>query len=490
MRSEKLQNKNADIKEIGRVVSYFSGVASVKGLPNVFLHETLLDYSGNRVGLVVGFNKEMVEVIFFDDDADTDKPLFRSREIFSIPVSDRFLGRIVNGLGEPIDGKMEIKGEMTPVFVEAPSIIERDPVSDILGTGIKVIDTALPLGRGQRELIIGDRKLGKSTIASDVVLNQKNSIPKVYCIYVLCGKKESQLKELISLLKKNDAFKHVAVVAATARDSFASQYLAPFVGCAVGEYFRDRKKDALVIYDDLSNHAKVYRDISLLLKRVPSREAYPGDIFSLHAELLERSAKLSKKNGGGSLSALPIIETQEGDITSFIPTNLISITDGQIYLDRGLYKRRFIPAVNVGLSVSRVGSQVQPSSLKSVTNGIRIALSQYKEFQKLTQLETTISKEAANKIHRGELILELLKQDKHINVTWEEQVILFYSVEAGFFDDVEKDQWPRFEQLLLKIIKSKHKDILENIRYGKFEEEKKNVDDIVSNIKNEFFSEL
>ena len=408
--------------------------------------------------------------------------------MFSIPASMDYIGKIVSGFGTPLDPKEFILSEeKMSVFNQAPSILDRESVSEPLSTGIKIIDTALPLGRGQRELIIGDRKIGKSTLAQDIVMNQKGNDKEVYCIYVLCGKKKSQLKDMVALFKENGTFEHSCIVAATADSSFADQHLAPFVGCAIGEYFRSKGKDALVVYDDLSNHAMVFRTISLLLERAPGREAYPGDIFSLHAELLERAAKLSKKNGGGSLSALPIIETQEGDITSFIPTNLISITDGQIYLDSGLYQKRFIPAINIGLSVSRIGSQAQSEALESVTGGIRLALAQHKELQKLTQLETVISKEAKSKIERGDLILELLKQGKHTNVKWEEQVILFYVVEAGFFDDLKRDLWTQFESFLLELIRNRYKNVLDNIRNDKFDEKvKSNINEIVNDFKQEF----
>ncbi len=481
------QKQDKNIKEIGHIVSYFSGVAKIQGLPHVFLNETLLDENDNKVAIVIGFDERYVEAIFFNDGFDEEKPLFRSRELFSIPVSDDYIGKIVDGFGQPINKKDKIFGERASIFKNSPDIIDREPVVEPLSTGIKIIDTSLPLGKGQRELIVGDRKIGKSSIAQDVVLNQKDKNPEVYCVYVLCGKKKSQIEDLVHLFKKNYAFAYSCVVVASADDTFASQYLAPFVGCAIGEYFRDKGKDALVVYDDLSNHAKVFRNISLLLERAPGREAYPGDIFSLHAGLLERAAKLSKKNGGGSLTALPIIETQEGDITSFIPTNLISITDGQIYLDIGLYQKRFMPAINVGLSVSRVGSQAQPKILKGVTEGIRLALAQHKELQKLTQLETVVSKEAKDKIKRGDLILELLKQNKHTNVRWEEQVILFYVVESGFFDDTEKEHWSEFENLLLELIRNHYQNVLGKISSGLFDDDvKKSIKEIVDDFKREF----
>jgi F-type H+-transporting ATPase subunit alpha len=474
----------------GRIISLFSGVARIEGLPHVFLHEVLLDNSGLPAALVIGFDEEVVEVLLFDARFDEEEPLFRSGTPVSVKVSDSLIGRTLDGFGRSRDGLGAVRGKDREVFQPSPGMLEREPVSIPLSTGIKVIDTSLPLGRGQRELIVGDRKLGKSTIAIDTVLNQKNAEPPVYCVYVLCGQKEQKLLDLCALLEKHNAFLYTIVVAATADDSLAARYLAPFVGCAIGEYFRDSSRDALVVYDDLSAHAKTYRSISLLLERAPGREAYPGDIFSLHAGLLERAAKLSKKNGGGSLSALPIVETLEGDITSFIPTNLISITDGQVYLEPSLFQSGTLPAVNVGLSVSRVGSQAQPAVLRDTVAGIRLALAQQKELQKLSQLETAVSKEAATQIGRGELILELLKQEQHTNVWPSEQVVLFFAAEEGVFDDIEKERWQDFERLLLIWLENRHFDLLEKIRKGTFDDRtKREVLERIAEFKTEFKSE-
>jgi F-type H+-transporting ATPase subunit alpha len=479
----KKNNRNNENKqsERGQVVSFFAGVARISGLSGVFRHELLVDEKGKPAALVIGFDEHFVEALFFAERVDLNKPVFRGGEPFSLKISPNIIGRVLDGLGRPLDGLGPLGGEERAVFAPAPPIIEREPVAVPLSTGIKIIDTTLPLGRGQRELLIGDRKLGKSTLATDVVLNQKNAAPPIFCLYVLCGQKEQKLRELVSLFRQHNAFLYSSIVAATADSSFAELYLAPFVGSAIGEYFRDRGRDALVVYDDLSGHAKAYRDIALLLKRPPGREAYPGDIFSLHAGLLERAARLSSDRGGGSLTALPIVETQEGDITAFIPTNLISITDGQIYFERGLFQKGFLPAVNVGLSVSRVGSKAQPAALKEVTGGLRLALSQHRQLQKLAQLETTKSKEAAQKIRRGELLLELLKQDKHTRVAWEEQVVLLYLVEQGYFDDLARGQWRRFEELLLELVRNRHPDLLDGI-------EKEGIEEVVADFKREFLS--
>ncbi len=484
---EKTIKSIVNTKEVGRVISYFSGIAKIKGLPHVFVHEVLLSEDGQPVALVIGFDEEYVDALIFNTEFDINSLIFRSREIFSIPWSKDYLGRVINGLGQPLDGFSLIKGKGRAVFNEAPPIIKRDTVKRPLTTGLKVIDTTLPLGRGQRELIIGDRKLGKSTLALDAILNQKNAQPQVYCIYVLCSQEQSAIEEVVAALKTYDATLHTAVVATTADDSYAAQYLAPFVGCTIGEYFRDHGLDALIIYDDLSKHAQTYRSINLLMQRPPGREAYPGDIFSLHAGLLERAAQVSKKEGGGSLTALSIVETQEGDITSFIPTNIISITDGQIYLERSLYQEGFLPAVNIGLSVSRVGSEAQQELLREVTGNLRLILAQHKELQKLIQLETNISETAQKKIQRGELLLELLKQPKHTKVTWQEQVVLFYAVANGFFDDLDKSQWAQFEKLLLELLRTKYIRILESFAPDKSDPDlAKQIANIVTDFKQEF----
>lgn len=473
----------------GTVIDYFSGVAHIAGLKQVFNHEVLIDSEKNPVALVVGFDNDVVEALFFHPSFDLNKPIFRSEKLFSVKISNTIIGRTTNGFGQPVDLFGNIEGQEKTVFSVAPQIIEREPVTESLSTGIKVIDTTLPLGRGQRELIIGDRKLGKSTLAMDMVLNQKHSEPPVKCIYVLCGQKTQKIEELIDVFNENNAFLYTTVVAASADSTLAEIYLAPFVGCTIGEYFRDQGDDVLVIYDDLSKHAKIYRDISLLLKRPPGREAYPGDVFTLHAQLLERAAKISETNGGGSLSAVPIVETQEGDITAFISTNLISITDGQIYCERGLFQRGFLPAINVGLSVSRVGSQAQPIPLKQVTNGLRLSLAQHKELQKLAQLETKKSKEAQKKIHRGELLLELLKQDKHTNITWEEQSVLFYVVENGFFDELSPDKWPYFEKYFVQLLKNRYFELLDSIKNDGFSDDnKEKIQTIVDDFMKEFLS--
>lgn len=475
------------LKEVGHVRRSFSGVATLEGLPSVFLHEALLDERGEPAGIVMGFSDEGVQTLLFDETVPPGTPLYRSGKIFSIDSGDEHVGRVLNGMGLSRDDLPYVAGTERPVFATAPPIIARSKVERPLITGVKVIDATLPLGRGQRELIIGDRKLGKSAIARDAVIYQGETDDGALCVYVLCGRKRDELADLVDTFTTHGAMGHTVIVAATAADSYAERYLAPFVGCAIAEHFRDAGKDVLVVYDDLTQHAKAYREIKLMFNRPPGREMYPADIFSLHAQLLERAGQLDAKHGGGSLTALPIIETQAGDVTAFVPTNLISITDGQIYLERGLQQKGFLPAVNVGLSVSRLGAQVQPPPLKRVTAGLRLALAQQKELQKLTQLETQISKETSKRVHRGELTLELLKQGKHRSVPVEEQVFLFYAVENGHFDDLEKEEWTGFEQTLRDLARSRYPDTMARIREGAYDAGlEKEMQEIVAYSKKEF----
>ncbi len=475
------------IREIGRIERFFSGIARLRGLPHVFLFEVLTTEHGEDCAIVIGFNADHVEALFFDETFDAAMPVYRSGRPFSVAVSDAHAGRVLDGLGNSRDALPSVVGEPAAVFRPAPAIIDRDPVIRPLTTGIKMIDAILPIGRGQRELIIGDRRVGKSTIAEDAVLHDRRTDKTVHCVYVLCGHKSRRLQETVSLFEESGAMLRTTVVAATADDSYAAQYLAPFVGCAIAEHFRDTGRDALIVYDDLSKHAKAYRDLSLLLERAPGRETYPADIFSLHAGLLERAAQMSAAKGGGSLTALPIVETQEGDMTAYVPTNIISITDGQIYLERGLRERGFVPAINAGLSVSRLGGQVQPKPLKDVTVGLRLALAQQRELQKLTQLETSVGDDAKKKMHRGNLILELLKQEKHRTVAWPEQVVLFSAVAEGHFDDVRKERWPEFERVLVDVLRNAHADLLDGIASGTFNDgTKRAVRKIVTAFKDEF----
>ena len=476
-------------KEVGHIRSFYSGVATITGLPDVFLNEVLVDGQDTPVALVVGFDENHVEALIFPETISSDASIYRSERSIAVPISDAYIGRVVDGFGRPIDGLAPITGEQKSIFSEALPIRDREPVVMPVTTGIKIIDTTLPIGRGQRELVIGDRKLGKSTLALDMVLHQRWADPAVFCIYTLIGAPLRKLEEAITLFEKFGAFRYSCIVAATSADSYAAQYVAPFVAATIAEHVRDQGRDALVIYDDLTRHANCYRDTALLLGRAPGREAYPGDVFSIHAQLLERAGKRAQSKGGGSVTAIPIIETQEGDITSFIATNIISITDGQIYLERGLFQKGYIPAVNVALSVSRVGSQAQHKALKEVTSGLRLALAQQKELQKLTQLETVVSQQSKEKIYRGELILELLKQDKEDTIPWAEQVVLFYLVEHGFFDDLERDEWRVFERHARELIHSRYKEVLHEIHDKDFDQAlKAKIESIATDIKQEFVS--
>ena len=473
-------------KEVGKIKSFYKGVGRLSGLPNVFPNEVLLSERKEKIAVVIGYNSDYVEALFFDsDNIDLSQKIFRSKEQFLVGVGKKYLGRVINGFGEPIDGLGIIRNDkFSPVFREAPGIIDREKVTEPLLTGIKIIDSVLPIGRGQRELIVGDKKLGKTTIALDALINQKynseNSLKEVYGIYVIIGQKREKAKEVIEELRSFGVLEKSVIVAATADDSLLSQYLAPYVGCAIAEYFRDNGKDALIIYDDLSKHAKAYREISLLLERPPGREAYPGDVFYLHASLLERAGKLSSRKGGGSLTALPIIETLENDITAFIPTNLISITDGQIYLDPDLFSDNFLPAVNIGLSVSRVGSQAQPKILRMATKSLKLAISQYQSLKKLVQLETSLSSSAKEKFNRGELITEALKQEKHQPVSLVPETVIFYGLLNGLFGEVNKKEWSNFE---IKIIDYLESSI--NKRKIKIESES-DIRSLIKKVKSEF----
>ena len=472
-------------EEIGHIDIFYQGVGKVVGLPNAFLHEVLKWEDGTPAALVIGYSVDFVETLFFrPEEADLSKPLFRTEKIVQIPVGPEYLGRVVNGLGEPIDD-LGIIGEkaFSLLFKESPGIIDREPVDVPLLTGMKVIDSTLPIGRGQRELIVGDKKSGKTSLALAALINQKNNsennLPSVYGIYVLIGQKRDKAEEIIQILKDFGVMENSVVVAALADDSLVSQYLAPYVGCTIGEYFRDRGEDALIVYDDLSKHGKAYRTISLLLERPPGREAYPGDIFYLHATLLERAAKISKEKKGGSLTALPIVETLENDITAFIPTNLISITDGQIYLDPNLFSQGFLPAVNIGLSVSRVGSRAQTSLLRNATQSLKLTISQHYSLKKLVQLESNLSQEAKDKFKKGELTLEALKQGKFSLLSLSEEIVVFYGLFHGFFLSVKKEEWADFEKKLIYYLRGKKAKEMKDILNKPVEEAEKNIEKII-----------
>jgi F-type H+-transporting ATPase subunit alpha len=464
-----------DIEEVGQVVSVGDGIARVWGLDQVQAGE-MVEFSCGIRGMALNLETDSVGIVIFGEDreireGDTVK---RTNHIVEVPVGRGLLGRVVDALGNPIDGKGPLKDvTVARVDIKAPGIIERRSVSEPMQTGIKAIDALVPIGRGQRELIIGDRQTGKTAIAIDAILNQKEAnsaaeeSQKLYCVYVAIGQKRSTVAQIVKALEDRGAMDYSIVIAATASDPAPMQFLAPYTGCAMGEYFRDHSTHALIIYDDLSKQAVAYRQMSLLLRRPPGREAYPGDVFYLHSRLLERAAKLNEQNGGGSLTALPIIETQAGDVSAYIPTNVISITDGQIFLEADLFYRGIRPAINVGLSVSRVGSAAQIKAMKQVAGSIKLELAQYREMAAFAQFSSDLDISTQKLLHRGNRLTELLKQPQYSPLPVEDQVIAIFSGVKGYLDDLPVSEVGRFEQAALKTIHLEHEDILESIRVEK-----------------------
>ena len=464
--------KEAEVSEIGQVLSVGDGIARIYGLDNVEAGE-MVEFPGNIKGMALNLEEDNVGVVIFGDDSsikegDTVK---RTGSIVEVPVGKGLLGRVVDSLGNPIDGKGPIESsEKRRVDVKAPGIIPRKSVSEPMQTGLKAIDSLIPIGRGQRELIIGDRQTGKTAVAIDTILNQKeinasgDENEKLYCIYVAIGQKRSSVAQIVKTLEENGALEYSIVVAATASEPAPLQFLAPFTGCAMGEFFRDNSMHALVVYDDLSKQAVAYRQMSLLLRRPPGREAYPGDVFYLHSRLLERAAKLNEDNGGGSLTALPIIETQANDVSAYIPTNVISITDGQIFLETDLFFQGIRPAVNVGLSVSRVGSSAQTKAMKKVAGSIKGELAQYREMAAFSQFGSDLDASTQKLLARGERLTELLKQGQFSPLSSEEQVVLLYAGVNGFMDTIETNQIGEFEVQLLSTIKKDYMNILDDIK--------------------------
>ncbi len=447
------------VESIGTVLQVGDGIALVYGLDDVMVGE-LVQFPDNITGIVFNLEEDSVGIVIFGQEktikeGDTVK---RTGNIAQVPVGEALLGRVINPLGKPIDGKGPLAtNKFRPLESHSPNVVERQPVKEPLQTGIKAIDSMIPIGRGQRELIIADRQTGKTAIAIDTIINQRHK--GVYCIYVAIGQKMSNIVAVSEILKKNNAMDYTVIVSASSRASASLQYIAPYAGCAIAEEFMYSGKHALVIYDDLSKHAQSYRQLSLLLRRPPGREAYPGDIFYLHSRLLERAAKLSDKLGGGSLTALPIIETQAGDITSYIPTNVISITDGQIYLDTDLFYAGMRPAINVGLSVSRVGGSAQTKAMKQVAGKLRIDLAQYRELLAFTQFGSELDKTTQAQITRGERMAEILKQAQYDPLPTAKQVMLIYSGTNGFLDDLPVKSLGRFEMEFYKYMANNHPDI-------------------------------
>jgi len=449
-------HKKIEVSETGTVLTVGDGVARVYGLDNAMAGE-LVEFPHDVYGIVLNLEKDNVGIALFGEDrhvkeGDTVK---RTKKIFEVPVGDGMLGRVVNPLGIPIDGAGPIKGTTSrKVEIKAPGIVGRQSVKEPLQTGIKAIDAMVPIGRGQRELIIGDRQTGKTAVAIDTIINQRGQ--NVVCIYVAIGQKKSTVAQVVEKLKKHGAMEYTIVVSATAADPAPLQFIAPYTGVTMGEYFRDNSKHALIVYDDLTKQAQAYRQLSLLLRRPPGREAYPGDVFYLHSRLLERAAKLSDKLGGGSLTALPIIETQAGDLSAYIPTNVISITDGQIFLETDLFNSGIRPAINVGLSVSRVGGSAQIKAMRSISGTLRLDLAQYRELAAFSQFGSDLDKATQNQLARGERLVELLKQGQYEPMPVEKQIIIIYAGTQGYVDEVPTKLLLRYETELFEFIERKY----------------------------------
>jgi len=463
--------KTVEVAEVGTVITVGDGIAKVFGLDNVMSGE-LLELPGGLMGMALNLEEENVGVVLMGDDSKIREGdiVKRTKRIAEVPVGDAIVGRVVDGIGLPIDGKGPIASkEFRYIEVIAPGIVKRQSVRESLQTGIKAIDAMIPIGRGQRELIIGDRQTGKTAVAIDTIINQKGQ--NVTCIYVAIGQKRSTVAQVVKTLTEHGAMDYTIIVSATASDPAPLQFIAPYTGCTIGEYFRDNGKHALIVYDDLSKQATAYRQLSLLLRRPPGREAYPGDVFYLHSRLLERAAKLSDKMGGGSLTALPIIETQAGDVSAYIPTNVISITDGQMFLESDLFYSGVRPAINVGISVSRVGGSAQIKAMKQVAGTLRLDLAQYRELAAFAQFGSDLDKATLAQLNRGQRMVELLKQDQYVPMLVEQQILVIFAGTNGFVDDVPVNAVKKFEQELLRFMASKHQVVLDDIK------SKKQIDD-------------
>ncbi|MCI5044820.1 MAG: F0F1 ATP synthase subunit alpha [Aquisalinus sp.] len=490
-------DQDAQVSEIGQVLSVGDGIARVYGLDNVQAGE-MVEFANGVKGMALNLESDNVGVVIFGEDRDIKEgdTVKRTESIVEVPVGKGLLGRVVDPLGNPIDGKGPIEAaERRLVDVKAPGILPRKSVHEPVQTGIKAIDGMIPVGRGQRELVIGDRQTGKTAICVDTILNQKDvnnaatdDSGKLFCVYVAVGQKRSTVAQIVKTLEDNGALEYSIVVAATASEPAPLQFLAPFAGCAMGEYFRDNGMHALIIYDDLSKQAVSYRQMSLLLRRPPGREAYPGDVFYLHSRLLERAAKLNEDNGLGSLTALPIIETQANDVSAYIPTNVISITDGQIFLETDLFYQGIRPAVNVGLSVSRVGSSAQTKAMKQVAGKIKGELAQYRELAAFAQFGSDLDAATQATLNRGARLTELLKQPQYSPLQMEEQVVVIYAGTAGFLDGIAVNQVGRFEEEFLRHVHGEHADLLKAIRDEKkmSDESEAKLKDILTNFTKNF----
>jgi len=460
-----------NVAEVGSVISIGDGIARVHGIERAMAGE-MLEFTHGVFGIALNLEEQSVGAVLLGDfkaikEGDVVK---RTGRIISVPVGDEMLGRVVNALGQPIDGKGPIQTKkFLPIERLAPGVVDRQPVKEPMQTGLKAIDGMVPIGRGQRELIIGDRQTGKTAVGIDAIINQRGK--DVICIYNAIGQKQSTVAQVVRTLEENDAMSYSIVVAATASDPAPMLYIAPYSACAIGEYFRDSSRHALVVYDDLSKHAQAYREISLLLRRPPGREAYPGDVFYLHSRLLERAAKLNAAQGGGSLTALPIIETQAGDLSAYIPTNVISITDGQIFLESDLFHQGVRPAINVGNSVSRVGGSAQIKAMRQVAGTLRLDLAQYRELAAFAQFGSDLDKGTQAQLNRGRRLVEILKQPQYQPLAVEKQVVIVYAATKGFIDAVAIEDVRRYEEELYRFLESRHPGVLTGIA------EKKNLDD-------------
>jgi F-type H+-transporting ATPase subunit alpha len=471
----KSYSSKLDLRETGYVMSVGDGIARVYGLDKAVYGE-LVSFPHSTYGMVLNLENDSVGCILLGDAVAIKEgdEVSRTGRVMAVPVGEELLGRVVNPLGEPLDGKGEIKTKSTrPIEVIAPGVMERQPVKEPLQTGIKAIDSMIPIGRGQRELIIGDRQIGKTAIVIDTIINQKHEARRPICIYVAVGQKQSTVAQIVDTLERYGALEYTIVVTSTASDPAPLQYIAPYAGCTMGEEFMWAGRDVLVIYDDLTRHAQAYRQLSLLLRRPPGREAYPGDVFYLHSRLLERACKLSEKNGSGSLTALPIIETQAGDISAYIPTNVISITDGQIFLERGLFFSGIRPAINSGLSVSRVGGKAQIKGMRQVAGRVRLDLAQYRELAAFAQFASELDAHSLAQLSRGERLTELLKQDQFKPLSVEMQIAVIFAGVNGFLDDVPVEKIRAWESGFMAFLNGKYAALLADIK------SKKQIDDAI-----------
>ncbi len=490
MLKEQLKGLEESVKmeEVGVVYYVGDGVARAYGLDNVMANE-VVEFEGGTLGLAFNLEEDNVGLIVLGSESGIREGSLvrRTGRILDAPVGEGLIGRVIDPLGNPLDGKGPVQYEYrSPVEKIAPGVVKRKSVHEPLQTGIKAIDSMIPIGRGQRELIIGDRSTGKTTICIDTILNQKDT--DVYCIYVAIGQKRSTTARIIELLERSGAMEYTCVVVASATDPASLQYLAPFVGCTIGEYFRDNGKHALIIYDDLSKHAEAYRQLSLLMRRPPGREAYPGDVFYLHSRLLERAAKLNDELGAGSLTALPIIETKAGDVAAYIPTNVISITDGQIYLEPDLFNKGVRPAINVGLSVSRVGGAAQIKAMKQVAGTLRLELAQFRELEAFVQFASELDKATQQTINRGLRLVELLKQEPYNPIPVEKQIVAIYAGTNGYLDDLPVEAVRKFEKQLYTYLDTQRPDILKEIKEKKALDEdlRKKIDEALKDFKSKF----